>query len=152
MRNDDAGDAHFVQTLKERFVGRMFGTRPASPPITEVVTVEPSASPPPVASVAVAPPSPASSSQKREFGSVDREQRKRTERAASATRAQRAALARQQAAPRRDKMLNLRTTEERFLEIKAMAASAGISVTALLERGIELVAEELARHGKGSAP
>jgi len=95
-----------------------------------------------------APPSPAAS----DFGNVDREARKSLESVAVASAAQRAAIAARRAKPKRDKLVNFKTTADLFARLDAVAAHAGITMTDLIERGITLaIAEHVSQSGRTEA-
>ena len=79
----------------------------------------------------------ASSRQKAtEFGAVDRAERKTRERKATRTPAQRAR------AKTRTKMVNFKTTPETKALLAKLAKARGMNMTAVIELGIELVAQQ----------
>lgn len=124
--HDDEHDG----VLRSRFAG-IFGQRrvsPRAPSHEPAAKVEPELAPPRATA--------------HEFGSVDREARKQIERAASATKGQRTALAKRMSRPKRDKLVNFKTTEAGQKRLKALAEQAGISMTDVIERGIELFAKQ----------
>ena len=72
-----------------------------------------------------------------EFGTVDRAARKTRERKATRTPAQRART------ETRTKMVNFKTTPETKALLAKLAKARGMNMTAILELGIELVAQQV---------
>ena len=71
-----------------------------------------------------------------EFGTIDRARRKTRERKATRTPAQRAR------AKTRTKMVNFKTTPETKALLAKLAKARGMSMTAIIELGVELVAQQ----------
>ena len=81
-----------------------------------------------------------------EFGTIDRVARKTRERKATRTPAQRAR------AKTRTKMVNFKTTPETKALLAKLAKARGMNMTAIIELGIELVAQQSqAKEGSADA-
>lgn len=81
------------------------------------------------------------------FGSVDRQARKDIERKSGATHAQRRRMAERESKPKRDKLVNFKTTMAGHKKLKGLAARAGMSMTETIERALEEFAQRLDAKG-----